>query len=157
MINKLTPEQIENLLHEELVGHLGCHADGKTYVVPISYAYDDNSIIAHTHEGMKIEMMRKNPAVCFQVDDKKNLDKWRSVIIWGKFEEIIQEKERAEALKILMARSLPLITSETMHLGSTWPFPNGGADSIKGIFFRIRIQEKTGRFEETRKAPYYAT
>jgi Predicted flavin-nucleotide-binding protein len=157
MISELTKEQIENLLHEEIVGHLGCHADGKTYVVPISYAYDGEFIIAYTHEGMKIQMMRKNPNVCFQVDDKKNLDKWRSVVLWGQFEEVTNQDDRANALKALTNRNLPLISSETMHIGSTWPFTNINPNSLKGIMFRIRIQEKTGRFEESRKSPYYAT
>ena len=40
-------------------------------------------------EGKKIEMMRKNPEVCFQVDAIADLLNWESVICWGKFEEIV--------------------------------------------------------------------
>jgi uncharacterized protein len=157
MISQLTSSQIETLLHEQLVGHLGCHADGRTYVVPISYAFDGAYVIAHTHDGMKIQMMRKNPEVCFQVEDRNNLDKWRSVILWGKFEEVTNEEERAAALKVLTSRNLPLISSETMHLGPTWPFTTKTSEAIRGIVFRIRIQEMTGRFEESRKSPFYAS
>lgn len=44
----------------------------------------------------KIEMMRKNPKVCFEVDDIKNIFSWKSVIAWGTFEEItdIAEQDR---------------------------------------------------------------
>ena len=38
MVGWLSPAEIEELLHTELVAHLGCHADGRTYVVPITYA-----------------------------------------------------------------------------------------------------------------------
>ena len=37
MVGWLSPAEIEDLLHTELVAHLGCHADGRTYVVPITY------------------------------------------------------------------------------------------------------------------------
>ena len=68
MFENLDSGQIENVLSENIVGRLGCHADGKTYVVPVSYAYDDKYIYVRTFEGMKISIMRKNPNVCFQVD-----------------------------------------------------------------------------------------
>ena len=80
--------EIEQLLQQQLVGRIGCHVDGLTYVVPVSYAYEGNYIYCHALEGMKINMMRKNPDVCFEVDNTKNLANWQSVIAWGSFEEL---------------------------------------------------------------------
>ncbi|MFL5787068.1 MAG: pyridoxamine 5'-phosphate oxidase family protein [Flavisolibacter sp.] len=157
MNNKLNDEQIEELIHEQLVGHLGCHTDGRTYVVPISYAYDGSYLYMHTYEGLKIDMMRKNPEVCFQIDDKKNLDKWRSVILWGEFEEVTEASERKTALEILFSRNLPIVTSETMRLGTSWPFHSENFNSVKGVVFRINVHEKTGRSEESKKSKYYSS
>jgi len=56
------------VLTSQLIGRIGCHADNVTYVVPVSYVYDGDSIYSHTHEGMKINMMRENPDVCFEAD-----------------------------------------------------------------------------------------
>ncbi|MBK5270705.1 MAG: pyridoxamine 5'-phosphate oxidase family protein, partial [Bacteroidia bacterium] len=61
MFENLSPVEIETVLQNQIIGHLGCHSDGLTYIVPISYAYDGEYIYCHTYEGKKLEMMRKNP------------------------------------------------------------------------------------------------
>ena len=50
--------------------------------------------MAHSLKGMKIEMMRKKPKVCFEVDEMKNFTNWRSVIVWGEYQEFTEERER---------------------------------------------------------------
>ena len=40
MLGTLSSEQIEQVLRSEVIGRIGCHASGKTYVVPITYAYE---------------------------------------------------------------------------------------------------------------------
>jgi uncharacterized protein len=61
------------LLKELPVGRIACHADGITYIVPVNYVYDGMNLYAHSAKGMKIDMMRKNPDVCFQADAITNL------------------------------------------------------------------------------------
>lgn len=91
--------------------------------------------------------MRTNPAVCFEVDSMNNMANWKSVIAWGTFEELTETKERENALNLLLRRPLPLISSEKTHLGKEWPFSKNDASDIEGIFYRIKLSEKTGRFE----------
>ncbi|HET7118830.1 MAG TPA: pyridoxamine 5'-phosphate oxidase family protein [Hanamia sp.] len=150
MFETLTRKEIIEIISHNVLGRLGCHADGKTYVVPISYAYDNNYIYARTFEGMKISMMRKNPDVCFQVDKIKmeGMAEWESVIIWGTFEELTDAKDRKKALKILLSRILPDVASETVMFTPEWPFPTNNLDAIEGIVFRIHIKEMTGRREK---------
>ena len=150
MIGKLTEEQIEKLLHASLIGRIGCHSDGHTYVVPISYAYDGDYIYAHTGEGMKLQMMRSNPNVCFEVDDIRDLSHWSSVIGWGQFRELTGTEERNRALKALLNRHLPIVTSGTTQLGDSWPFVPNDLEEIPGIVFQIQLSKKTGRFETSR-------
>lgn len=157
MFGNLNPEEIEELLNHQFIGRIGCHADDITYVVPVSYAYDGTYIYNRTFEGMKVSMMRKNPKVCFEVDDTKNLANWKSVICWGIFEELSDEEERNEALRKLEKRKLPVITSETMHISSQWPFPSLNIEEAEGIVFRIRITEKSGRFERSPGEYFFAT
>lgn len=64
---------------------------------------------------MKVQMMRKNPDVCFEVDHVENMRSWRSAIVWGKFQELNKEKDRAKALKILNDRFVSYGISETME------------------------------------------
>ena len=147
MFGKLTAEEIESVLHQQVVGRLGCHANGMTYVVPISYGYDGEYIYVHTVEGMKINMLRKNSRVCFEVDTMVNMANWKSVIVWGEFEELTKEPGRQNAIQKLHERVLPIISSATTKLSSDWPFTPKNTQTITGIVFRIKITEKTGRFE----------
>ena len=156
MFGILSAEDTEILLQQQLIGRIGCHAKDVTYVVPISYAYDGTYIYGHTFEGMKVEMMRKNPKICFQADDTRDLSNWQSVVAWGEFEEL-REPERTQALEKLTERKLPLISSETMHLTSQWPFNNEDVSEISGVVFRIRITEKTGRFEKSTEKHFFAS
>ena len=156
MFGKLTTEQIEEVLQTQCVGHLACHAEGQTYLIPISYAYENNSLYVHSYEGMKIKMMRKNPDVCIQVDERQDMANWRSVIGWGKFSEITNENERIKALELLIKRQLPILSSSTTHLGSNWPFSSNDIASIPGIVFKITLEKKSGRFEENKASPQFA-
>lgn len=148
MFSTLSENRIKEVISQNIIGRLGCHADGKTYVVPVSYAYDGDSLYVRSFEGMKIEMMRKNPNVCFQLDKMEDMADWESVIIWGTFEELKDVKEREKGLKILLSRILPNIASEMVKLTPEWPFPTTDLRNIEGIVFRIHIKEMTGRCEK---------
>lgn len=156
MIGKLEPAGIEELMNRQAVGRIGCYANGITYVVPISYAYDGDFIYCHASEGMKIDMMRKNPNICFEVDDTTNLSNWQSVICWGVFEELADGIEKQQALEKLGRRQLPMLSSETMHLTPQWPF-SSDTNTIGGIIFRIRLTQKTGRFEKSSGEFFFAS
>jgi len=159
MIDILSSAEIEGLLYSQFVGRIGCKDDKTVYVVPISYAYDGKYIYCHTYEGKKLDIMRHNPQVCFQVDEMKNMANWQSVIAWGRFEEVTDKGERIEALKILLNRELPIPSSVTTHLGKTWPFTGNGSNGladIPGIVFRIYLTEKTGKFENTSVTPQFS-
>ena len=149
MFGKLNTNQIDELLQKEVVGRIGCYSNAIVYVVPVSYAYDGKDIYVHTYEGMKMEIMRNNPNVCFEIDDFRNMGKWQSVIAWGRFEELKREEDRQKALRILLNRKLPLSSSITTHLGKTWPFSEDDPDDITGIVYRIKLTKKTGRAEQT--------
>jgi nitroimidazol reductase NimA-like FMN-containing flavoprotein (pyridoxamine 5'-phosphate oxidase superfamily) len=149
MLGKLTMPEIEKLLTKEVVGRIGCTDGRMVYVVPISYAYDGEYVYCHTREGMKVDIMRKNPFVCFEVDHLQNMANWQSVVAHGKFEELTDKELRKDALQRLHGRVLPLVSSETTHLSRDWPFAPSELNRIEGVTFRIRLEEKSGRFEKS--------
>lgn len=148
MIGELNEQQIEEFLSRQIVGRIACCDEERLYLVPVSYAYDNNSVYVRSFEGMKLDIMRKNPDVCFETDDISDMANWQSVIAWGKFEELTTE-ERKNALRILLHRHLPISSSVTTHLGKAWPFSEDDIEEITGVVFRINISKKTGRFERT--------
>lgn len=157
MIGKLESYEIEDVLQRQIVGRIGCTANNITYIVPISYAYDGNCIYGHTYEGMKIKMMRENPRVCFEVDTMENMANWKSVVAWGNFEELTDPEERKKGIQKLMERTLPVVTSQTVRITPHWPFPPSDLNKVNGIIYRIKLDEKTGRFERNNPEMYYAS
>ena len=150
MLGELTREQIEHLLHTEVVGRIGCHAEGRTYVVPVNYAYDGEFLYGHAAPGMKLEMMRANPEICFQVDHRAGLSNWQSVIAWGTFEEL-QGQEATQAMDLLLDRLLPLMVGEGTLATRDEPqkILAAGAPVEHLALYRIRLCERTGRFEKS--------
>jgi len=146
MHDDLSEEQVEYVLKNELLGHMGCHADDITYVVPICYAYDGKCIYGRTYEGMKMKIVRENPDVCFQVEYIKNMANWQSVICWGQFEELTDITKRNEAIHILQERIIAVVESNDLKHSPYWPFSITDLDNVKGIFFCIHLNKKTGRF-----------
>ena len=148
MLGELNEEQIENVLTTNVIGRIGCYADEKIYIVPVTYLYVDGCLLGHTIIGMKTMMLKKNPKCCFEVDSLQDMANWQSVIVWGTFEEL-QGEEAKTAMQKLLKHFMPLMTSESSQ-------PTHGLDQLKqlealhlkAIVYRINIEEKTGRFEK---------
>jgi nitroimidazol reductase NimA-like FMN-containing flavoprotein (pyridoxamine 5'-phosphate oxidase superfamily) len=83
MLGELNQKEIEQVLSENVIGRIGCYADGRVYVVPVTYVYEDGCIIGHTSGGLKIHMLQENPNCCFELDHCGNLANWQSVITLG--------------------------------------------------------------------------
>jgi len=147
MLGELSRKDIQEILARHVIGRLGCHARGLTYVVPVSYVYDGASAIYfHSLDGLKIQMMRENPHVCFEVDTAVDPANWQSVIAWGTFEQLTGEAA-AKGLELLLTRLLPFITGEPTTPSSGVP----GSANIKKLktevlVCRLNLSEMTGRF-----------
>jgi uncharacterized protein len=143
MIGELTSPEIEQVLLRETIGRLGCHADGRIYVVPIAYAYDGEHVYAHSRAGMKIRAMRVNPNVCFEVDQIDDLAHWRSVVAWGSYEEL-RDADEGRAMAILHSR---FASGERSPTSLRHPMMHGAVEQARTIYYRVRLEAKTGRFE----------
>lgn len=155
MLGKLEPNEIEDLLSSEITGRIGCHAEGRTYVVPITYAYRAGVVYCHTAEGQKIRMMRKNPDVCFEVDRIEDIGNWKSVVANGRFEEL-EGRAALEAMDVLIARFAALERGEGAHPSYVFRASDvepARADGGAIALFCIRLTEKSGRFERTEREP----
>lgn len=150
MLGILSNLEISQVLKEQSIGRIGCYANGRVYIVPITYAYDGNYIYCHSREGQKVEMMRKNSSICFEVDVIENSANWKSIIVQGQFQELIGRSAR-EAMDFFLQRFRSQLMSETgIPNNSIGHFHEMKRSSLKSVIFRIKINEKTGRFEKQR-------
>ena len=133
-IRELPAEQIEALLRTAVVGRIACcghgaAGDGRPYLVPLAYGYDGDAVYAHSGPGRKLDLMRAEPRVTFEVDQAVAPDRWRSVIAEGTFEEIDDPRQLDTALKVIYGvEGIPDLGSQT-------------------IVFRIRLTSRSGRYE----------
>jgi nitroimidazol reductase NimA-like FMN-containing flavoprotein (pyridoxamine 5'-phosphate oxidase superfamily) len=127
MIGELRPDEIESVLRRHHIGRLACVVDGEPYLVPITFAYRDGFIYCHTMPGQKLDALRADPSVAFEVDERWEADTWRSVVVRGVFEEL-PVAERDAALGTLRGA-----------------YPDASRTAESGVAFRIRPTELTGR------------
>ena len=112
--------RIEALLASCPVGRLGTvGADGAPTVKPLNFAYDDGKIYFHgAREGEKIEDIRRDPRVCFEIDVAlgyvparqqgcQATYRYESVIVRGTARIIERHEERLAALDALMRKYQP--------------------------------------------------
>lgn len=133
----LTGDEVESFLSDEVVARIGCTVGGELYVVPVIYAYEDGAAYVLTTEGRKTAMMRANPEVCLEADRyDPGSGSWRSVIGWGRYEEL--EGEDAEAARSLLARRLEERTGRQREAPP-------GASEVPFVAFRVVLGERTGR------------
>jgi nitroimidazol reductase NimA-like FMN-containing flavoprotein (pyridoxamine 5'-phosphate oxidase superfamily) len=115
----------------------------------MAYVFYGNAIYGQTTEGKKIDMLRRNPTVCFQV--QKLTNHWRSALVNGTFEELDFAKlEQTEASMIVELLTMRLGAIQST-VGVSVPFTfTGKAEPLtvnnkKSTLFRIVITEKSGR------------
>ena len=104
---------IDDILSNAVVCRLGLCAENRPYVVPLCFGYKDDALYFHCASGgKKLDILRKNNNVCFEVDiDYKiiNADqpcdwgmKYKSVIGFGKAVFIEDIESKRKALDVIM-------------------------------------------------------
>lgn len=150
MIGVLTPEEVEAILRRNRIGRLGCSADDHPYIVPINYVYDGRHVYAYSGPGRKVDVMRRQPRVAFEVDEIDNPSSWRCVMAEGLFEELTGEDDRRQAL-VRLTRN-----GTTQASGKALPPPDEAESALVPrsleasdylVLFRVKLTEKSGRFE----------
>jgi len=142
LIQELTRQACLDLLARTRRGSLACTQGAQPYVVPVYFAYDNNSLYSFATVGQKIEWMRANPLVCVEADEVVGPQQWMSVIIFGRYEELPDTPEwqcaRALAYELLQQTAMwwEPAYAKTIHRGTRRP--------LVPVFYRIHAVQITG-------------
>ena len=140
------PEKIREILQKSLVCHLSMVDDGKPYMVSMNYGFRDDIIYIHCAlEGRKVDVLRKNPEVCFMIYNGNRLTtgpdacgdwtmKYRSVTGFGKATLIEDDKEKIPAMQIIMDQYT-----------TKGPFEFTPERVAETLVIRIEIEKMTGK------------
>jgi uncharacterized protein len=146
MLGELNENEIQEVLKTHSIGRIGCTDGIRVYIVPINYRYEQNAVLCYSLEGLKIDIMRHHPSVCFEVDEIKNPYQWKCVIVNGVFEEITDEEElsqlRPHYVEYMLRKRASLIS-----LPETENHESQNKINSDQVFYRIRFEKVSGRFE----------
>lgn len=142
LIHELTPQECREFVRRSVVARLACAHSDQPYVVPISYAFDAarDCLYGFSAVGQKVTWMRANPKVCVEVEDVADNRHWTTVLIFGRYEEILDVEEEREARERAW---------ELFQLRTTWWLP--GAARVPShehsfvVIYRITIDRVSGR------------
>ena len=111
------PDQILHILDTAKVLHLGMAVDNEPYVVPMSsgYTMEEGKLVIYLHsatQGKKLDMLRKNPNVFFEIDcDLMPFEGrvpcqyglvYSSIMGWGNARILENVEEKKHAMSVLM-------------------------------------------------------
>jgi nitroimidazol reductase NimA-like FMN-containing flavoprotein (pyridoxamine 5'-phosphate oxidase superfamily) len=138
-------ELIESILKRANVCRIALSENNIPYIVPLTFGYKDNFLYFHSSkEGRKIDMIRKNNNICFEIDiDTKLLEgekpcKWSmkycSVIGFGKAFLVENSEEKREGLDII---------AEHYSGKSSFEYPEESVNDLAII--KVQIEMMTGK------------
>jgi hypothetical protein len=136
---------VDDILHKALICRLAMCDGGQPYVIPLNFGYDGKALYFHcAREGKKLDILKKNNRVCFEVDVDHEVVKgespcdWsmkaKSVIGFGTAVLLEAPEEKRKALDIIMA-----------HYGAEPPFSYKEKGFEKALAFKVAIESMTGK------------
>ena len=145
--------ELERLLDDAFVLHLGLVDDGRPYVVPLNFGREGDALYVHgAAEGRKLRCLAAQPAVCVEVERLIRITKgetacgewtshYESVIGFGTAHVLADEAERERGLQAIMAK----------YSGRRdWSFKP--ETLAKTIVVRIDLERLTGKRSPARPA-----
>jgi nitroimidazol reductase NimA-like FMN-containing flavoprotein (pyridoxamine 5'-phosphate oxidase superfamily) len=139
LIHDMTRQDGIDLLARARLGRLACAYEAQPYITPMNFAYDDGYLYSFSTLGQKITWMRANPLVCVEADELASPHDWATVIVLGKYEELLDKPEhRQHAHDLLRVRPVwwePGYAKTVLH---------GQVRPLECVYFRIRIDQISG-------------
>jgi hypothetical protein len=109
---------MESIIAESKFCRMALCDNGKPYIVPLCFGYKDRTVFFHSaQEGHKLEVMKKNSAVCLEFETAPEVVrndiacKWKlhykCVIARGRAAAVEAMEEKRRALAIIMSNYAP--------------------------------------------------
>lgn len=106
---------LEQVLKSAVICRVAMMDGELPYMIPLNYGYRDGCLYIHSApEGKKINLLRMNPEVCFEVEDEMEITRgeqacdwstrYRSVVGYGHVEILLEEKDKQLGLELIMAQ-----------------------------------------------------
>jgi uncharacterized protein len=138
-IDEMGQKEIQEFLQQVGYGHLGFIHEGKPCVMPMHYYLENAEIYLFTTEGMKTHDIDASPEVCLQVEELYSSSHWRSVIINGRADRLVEPSEIDRVKQFIKVQNPTLSPA----INRTWADSWGRAEVI--AIYRLHPSEMSGR------------
>jgi hypothetical protein len=145
---------VDTMLQTTLVGRLGLCCGSQPYVIPINFAYHKGHIYFHCADvGMKIQYLRNNPIVCFEVDEHVGTVEapvicnyetaYRSVVAFGRATILADHEKKTTALRLIVAKYAGNENAQKLETRTVEKYrsPKGS----ETVVVDIKIEKVTGK------------
>jgi nitroimidazol reductase NimA-like FMN-containing flavoprotein (pyridoxamine 5'-phosphate oxidase superfamily) len=143
LIQEMTKAESLALLARNRLGRLACSREGQPYITPINFTLDGDCLYGFSTVGQKIEWMRTNPLVCIETDELESSNRWATVIVLGRYEELPNTPECENARQI--ANALLQRQPVWWEPGYAQVIQDGRECASDLVHFRIHIARISGR------------
>ena len=136
--------QIEKILEESPVCRLAMVDGDKPYIVPMNFGYRDGILFFHSaKQGRKIDLIKKNPNVCFEVDQLIRFKKAKMACEWGLEYKSVIGSGRALLLDNIEEKIKGLHIIMSQYSQRTFEYPDEMLE--KTLVIKIVIDRMTGK------------
>ncbi|HEG43991.1 hypothetical protein LCGC14_3039720 [marine sediment metagenome] len=135
---------IEDILSRAGVCRLGLCDGGQPYVVPVCFGYEDNALYFHcASQGKKLDILRANSNVCFEVDIDCEVVKADKACGWGmKFKSVIGFGKAVFIEDVeLKRKGLDVIMRQ--YSDGAFEYPAKRIEDI--VIIKVEIESMTGK------------
>ena len=138
-IDEMGQIEIHELLSKIGYGHLGFIHEGKPYVMPMHYYFDNSDIYLFTTVGMKTHDIDADPDICLQVEEVHSLSHWRSVIVTGQAKHLTEQNDIDRITQLVKERNPSL----SPVINRTWTDSLGRGEVV--YIYRVTQGKMSGR------------
>ncbi len=137
-------DSIESIIRRSSVCRLAMARDNQPYVVPLCFGYEDGTLYFHcARQGMKLDFLRANDAVCFDFDIDQQLVKAQQSCQWGMKYRSVIGFGRAALLDDIESKRKACDVIMRQYSGQTHEFPEEALRKI--IVIKVDIDSMTAK------------
>jgi nitroimidazol reductase NimA-like FMN-containing flavoprotein (pyridoxamine 5'-phosphate oxidase superfamily) len=139
------PQELQAIIQSAQVCRLAFADHDTPYVVPMHFGIKGNTLYFHcAHEGRKLDIISRNPTVCFEVEGPLAIinngkpcnwsTRYASVIGYGTASVVTDPRKKREALSVIVAHYAP---------GTSYQFEGKKVDEV--TILKVEIISMAGK------------
>jgi len=140
--------EIEAIIHQSDVCRLAMADAAGPYIVPLNFGLSENSLYFHSaHKGRKMDILKKNPQVCFEFDLGVRVISGEKACDWGTYFKSVIGFGKAQLVNDIEAKKKALNVIMDHYAGKSFKF--SGTDVDRVAIIRVDIDQMTGKRAQT--------